>query len=81
MSDTRLHVKVVCSSDGKEDNRGVNQSTSKLLLSLTIPLPCKVPSLLACAMASSMSSECSYILVTPEAILQTALQNNYPQAT
>lgn len=62
MSDMHLHVKVVCSADGKGRHwgEGVNQSTSKLLLALTVPLPFKVPSLLACAMATPMSSEHSY---------------------
>lgn len=82
MTDMHLHVKVVRTADGKGRywGGGVNQSTSKLLLSLTIPLPFKVPPLLACAMASSMSCEHSYtscILVTLKAILQTALQNIY----
>lgn len=85
MADTHLHVKGVCTADrkGRYWGGGANQSTSELLLSLTIPLPFKVSSL-ACAMASSMSSEHSYtscILLTLKAILQTALQNIYPQAT
>lgn len=62
MSDMHLHVKVVCTADGKGRywGEGLNQSTSKLLLSLTVPLPFKVLSSLTCAMASPMSSGHSY---------------------
>lgn len=74
---------------GRHWGEGVKQSTSKLLFShnpfaFSSTFFVSLCSCCSCSLASFMCSENSYtinILVTPKASLQTALQNNYLQAT